>query len=63
MSPSYKIDEKILMNKVKNNTRCTDDNDKLELVIYYKSKLTSQLIMSNNNEKKNILNSTNVVYQ
>ena len=51
MSPSYKTDEKILMNIVKNNTRCTD---KLELVIYYKIKLTSQLIMSNNNEKKNV---------
>ena len=42
---------------------CTDDNEKLELVIYYKSKLTSQLIMTNNNEKKNKLNSTNVGYQ
>ena len=36
---------------------------KLELVVYYKSKLTSQLIMTNNNENKNMLNSTNVVYQ
>ena len=63
MSPSYKIDEKIFKNIVKNNTLCTDDNEKLELVIYYKSKLTSQLIMTNNNEKKNKLNSTNVVYQ
>ena len=52
MSPSYKIDEKILKNIVKNNTLCTDDNEKLELVIYYKSKLTSQLIMTNTMKKK-----------
>ena len=42
MSPSYKIDEKISENIVKNNTLCTDDNDKLELVIYYKNKITSK---------------------
>ena len=63
ITPSYKIYERILNNIVKNNTRCTDDNDKLELVVYYKSKLTSQLIKTNNNEKKNMLNSTKVVYQ
>ena len=47
MIPSYKIDEKILKNIIKNNTLCTNNNETLELVAFYKSKQTSQLIMTN----------------
>ena len=42
MTNSYKISEKILKNIIlKKNTLYTDDDEKLEFVVYYKNKLTS----------------------
>ena len=38
MSNSYKIDEKILKIIIKQNTNCTNENDKLKLNIYSKIK-------------------------
>ena len=61
MTLSYKIDEKILKNLVK-ITHTVLMIMKNFTLCYHKSKLTCQLIMTNNNEKKNKLNSTNVVY-
>ena len=62
---SYKIDKKILKNIVNNNSYCTDENVKLEHIIWYRSKLTYKLVMTNNYEQKNAFNSTNMclVYQ
>ena len=37
ITPSYKIYEKNLKNIIKNNTLCSDDNKKLELIVFYKS--------------------------
>ena len=45
------------------NTRVVNNNDKLDLIIYYKNPKTAQLIMTNNTNKKTQLNTTNVIYQ
>ena len=43
MSISYKIDERIIRNVIKENIRFTNDNAKLNVIIYYKSPQTAQL--------------------
>ena len=48
MHSNYKIDERILKEIAINNTNCINGNDKLNLIIYYKNKQTSNLIMKNN---------------
>ena len=63
MSTSYKIDKRIIRNVIKENIRVTNNNDKLDVIIYYESPKTAQLIMKNNKNKKAQLNTTNVIYQ
>ena len=64
MSSAYKTDERILKSIVYNNTRCTQPDDKLQLVTYYRNKKTASLIMKNNlNPPADMLKQTNVVYQ
>ena len=63
ISLSYKTDERIIRNIVRNNINITNDNDYLNLIIYYKSPKTAQLVMKNNRKNRNKLNSTNVIYQ
>ena len=41
MSTSYKIDERIIRNVIKENIRITNNNDKLDVIIYYKSQKTA----------------------
>ena len=48
MSASYKLDESIIKNIVRNNTLMVNDNEKFDFVVYYKSLRTKQLIMKNN---------------
>ena len=60
MSLSYKTDKTIIRNIVRNNINVTNDNDYLNLIIYYKCPKTAQLVMKNNTKKRNKLNSTNV---
>ena len=48
MSASYKLDESIIKNIVRNNTLMVNDNEKLDFVVYYKSPRTKQLIIKNN---------------
>ena len=48
MSASYKLDERIIKNIVRNNTLMINDNEKFDFVVYYKSPRTKQLIMKNN---------------
>ena len=52
-----------LRNIVKDNIYITNDNDELDLIIYYCNPKTAQLVMNNNTKKRNKLNSTNVIYQ
>ena len=63
MSTAYKIDERIIRNIIEQNTRVVNNNDKLDLIIYYKNPKTAQLIMTNNTNKKTQLNTTNVICQ
>ena len=63
MSTAYKIAERIIRNIIEQNTRVVNNNDKLDLIIYYKNPKTAQLIMTNNTNKKTQLNTTNVIYQ
>ena len=52
MSLSYKTDGRIIRNIVRNNINVTNDNDYLNLIIYYKSPKTAQLVMKNNTKKR-----------
>ena len=64
MSTAYKIDERIIRNIIDTeHYRVVNNNDKLDLIIYYKNHKTAQLIMTNNTNKKTQLNTTNVIYQ
>ena len=47
MSTCYREDEKALKNIVDNNVKPTDPDTKLNLIIYYKSRKTANLIMKN----------------
>ena len=63
MHSNYKIDEKILKDIVYNNIKCTNSQDKLNLIIYYTNKKASNLIMKNNlAPPKPSLQNTNLVY-
>ena len=63
MSTEYKTDEKILKQIIKKNVRCTNDNDRVQLRIYYQSQKTRQLVMRNNPVTTKPSNRTNVVYK
>ena len=63
MSNSDKTDEIIIMNIVKENVNITNDDDELDLIIYYISTKTAELVTRNNMKKRNMLNSTNVIYK
>ena len=51
-----------IRNIVKENVDNTNDNDGLDLIIYYNRSNTAQRVMRNN-IKRNKLNSTNVIYK
>ena len=44
---AYKTDERISKQIFRNNVQCVNPNHKLKLVIYYKSSLTTSLVMKN----------------
>ena len=48
MHSNYKLDETILKEIVYNNITCTQSQQKPNLIIYYKNKKSSQLVMKNN---------------
>ena len=63
MSPRYKQDELLLKRVVKNHVSVKDRRDKLQLIIYYKSTKTKNLIMKNNlTPKVRDLARTNLIY-
>ena len=64
MSPAYKVDERVLKSIVSRNVKCLLPEDRVNVVIYYKSARTSNLIMRNNlNAAHDKLKCTNVVYE
>jgi hypothetical protein len=64
MSAAYKEDERALQQIIRRNVRCNEENDRINVIIYYKNSLTSNLIMNNNPIKKKCpLQQTNVLYE
>ena len=64
MSTAYKIDEKILRNIVLKHCAPSNSNDQIKLLIYYKNRSVSSLVMSNNlSRDTSILKATNIVYE
>ena len=64
MSPSYRVDERVLRGIIRKNVKCKQPNTRLQLTIYYKNTKIGSLIMRNNITKdKSHLKTTNVVYQ
>ena len=47
MTSSYKIDEKVLKNIIKQNIKYTNENESIKLNIYYKNRKVSNLVMKN----------------
>ena len=63
MNPNYKQDEQRLKKIIKDNVKTKNPRDKLQLVIYYRSRKTKDLIMRNNlTPKVRDLARTNMIY-
>ena len=63
MSSQYKTDEKVLKDIIRKNTQCNNDDESLQLNIYYQNKKTRQLLMKNSPVSIKQSNRTNVVYK
>ena len=63
MHANHKKDEAVLKNIVRRYTRPISDDDNIKLIIYYKNKKTSSLVMRNSPYNDSMLQSTDVVYQ
>ena len=63
MNPNYKQDELLLKRIINNHVNVRDRRDKLQLIIYYRSTKTRDLIMKNNlTPKVRDLARTNLIY-
>ncbi|MPC94981.1 hypothetical protein E2C01_090173 [Portunus trituberculatus] len=64
MFPAYKIEESTIKNIVKNNITPTDLSKKINLVIYYRSMKTLQLLIRNNDKPKpRHLQQSHIIYE
>ena len=63
MSNNTKMDEKIIKDIIRQKTKCKDDNNKLDLIIYYKGIKTKSLIIKNSSNNNSILQMSHVVYK
>ena len=63
MNPNYKQDELLLKRIIKNHVNVKDHRDKLQVIVYYRSTKTRDLIMKNNlTPKVRDLARTNLIY-
>ena len=63
-STAYAKDEKVLRDIVNRNCRARQEEDSIQLIIFYRSPKISTLVMKNNlSQDQSKLKSTNVVYQ
>ena len=63
-STAYKEDERIMKEIIKRNIKPIDDNKQVKLIIYYKTKKTSQLLLRNSPQAKTEeLQKSHVVYR
>ena len=64
MHPNYKIEEKSIKSIIYNNVKCLNEEEKLDLVFYYKNIKTSSFVMKNNAAPPlGQLEQTNVIYK
>ena len=63
MTNNTEMDEKIIKDIIRQKTKCKDDNNKLDLIIYYKGIKTKSLIIKNNSNNNSILQMSHVVYK
>ena len=64
MSSGYKTDERVLKSIIEGGVTPVNRDDTIKLVIFYKNKKTSNLVMKNNNTQANDdMSRTGVVYQ
>ena len=63
MSNNTRLDEDIIKYTIKQRIKCTDDNYKLDLVIYYKGTKTKNYIIKNSLSNNSILQISHVVYK
>ena len=64
MHRNYKIEERMLRGIIHSNTRCTEKDQRLRIIFYYKNSKTCNLVMRNNTiSKSSPLCQTNVVYR
>ena len=61
---NYKTDERIMREIINTNIKSTKSGEKVRLIIYYKSKKTSNLVIKNNPKPTGTdLQQTNVIYE
>ena len=64
MHNNYQIEERTIKDIVYNNTKCLDQNSKINLIVYYKSPKTANLVMKNNMSPASTkLQQSDVVYK
>ena len=64
MHCNYKLDERIIKELIYENTKCVNQNDKMNVIIYYKNPKTCNLIMKNNPEPRpEPLEQSNLIYE
>jgi len=64
MHSNYKVEERTIKEIIDSNTNCSDPNQRLKVIIYYKNLKTSNLVMKNNlTPKPSPLQQTNVCYK
>ena len=63
MTSHYKMDEIKLNNIISKNLKAADENKKIKLVIYYKTKKLKNLLVKNNPRKPILAEDHHVVYQ
>ena len=64
MNSAYKVDEQVLKKIIKDNVKCKDNNNKLNIIIYYNNTKTKSLVMRNNltRKKSRQLDHKNIIY-
>ena len=63
MTSSYKIDEKVLKNIIKQNITRTNENEGIILNIYYKNRKVSNLVMKNSPNTNKLQRTFNILYK
>ena len=62
-STAYKEDERIMQQIIKRNVKPTQPNSKIDFIIYYQNKKTSNLLLKNNTRQTDDLQKSHVIYK